>query len=280
MRSNNSNQIISQNPSNILINRYIIGDKIGVGGYGEVYKAVDMQTGEKVAIKFFEHLFQDCFDTKRILREVYLLKRMNHRNIIKMKDVFSTNNYESFKQICVVLEYMPYDLKKFIDSNKNLEMNILLKIFWQIVQGLSYLKQRKIIHRDLKPSNILIDEHYNVKICDFGLARGLHLVNTKNKSSTITLLSNIGYSLTPKSINNVSLKESFRTHKKGSQFNDLPKTSKRITKSKEPQLQKVLSHHVGTRYYRAPEIILLSSNYDFQSDIWGLGCVFAELLCN
>lgn len=264
----------------LLANRYCIEYKIGEGGFGEVYKARDIRTGDTVAIKVFNNVFRDCIDTKRTLREIYLLQCFNHKNIIKIRDLFSTSNVYSFKEIYLVLDYMPFDLRTFLNSNKIIHMEVILKIFVQISEALLYLRKMKIIHRDLKPSNILLDENYNVKLCDFGLARGLHTMNLQKKMKIFPKVSNICYTLPP----NLSKPKSSIKEIGKETLNELPTIKKSIItkkKSKDFQmkLQKGLSHHIGTRWYRSPETILLNTNYDYQSDIWGLGCVFSELLC-
>lgn len=66
---------------------------------------------------------------------------------------------------------MPFDLKKLCQKNKFLKDEHIPKVIYQILIALKYLKESKILHRDLKPENILSDNDYNIKICDFGLAR-------------------------------------------------------------------------------------------------------------
>jgi len=264
----------------LLANRYCIEYKIGEGGFGEVYKARDIITGDTVAIKVFNNVFRDCVDTKRTLREIYLLQRLNHKNIIKIRDLFSTSNIFSFKEIYLVLDYMPFDLRTFLNSNKIVPMEVILKIFVQISEALFYLRKMKIIHRDLKPSNILLDENYNVKLCDFGLARGLHTKNSQDKIKIFPLVSNICYTLPP----NLFKSKSSMKPKEKENLNELATLKKiEMTRKKsniiKAKLQKCLSHHIGTRWYRSPETILLNTNYDYQRDVWGLGCVFSELLC-
>ena len=184
---------------------------------------------------------------------------------------------------------MPYDLRKVLDSNKVLELDKILKIFFQIADACNYLKRMKIVHRDLKPSNILIDDQFNVKVCDLGMSRGLHLIKYQEKNILFPLVSNIHYSLPPKPLNSLRLSQQ-NYEKKQASFDNcnnffssqkiLPINQIKEKPNVNFKLQKSLSHHVGTRWYRAPEIILLNSNYDYQIDIWALGCIFAELLGN
>ena len=316
------------NQLDLLGDRYLLQNEIGQGGFGQVFKAFDTIREEIVAIKILDNVRYDSTDSKRNLREIYLLNRMNHPNIIKILDLFIIGN---LAQIGVVMEYIPRDLRGFIYWKKTLDMNNILKIFYQILQGMNYLKSMKVIHRDLKPANILIDDNYDVKICDFGLARGLHFREEPvKKTKVFPINKNVGYSITPKlkngktfdfsgSLENVTNYEQiifiigamekvktnassipFKETKKMEHFEPLTKKKndqrenkenqdplfmeKEINEPKKPHsiriLQKCLSRRVGTRWYRAPEIILLNPYYDNKVDIWSLGCIFAELLCN
>lgn len=81
-------------------------------------KAKDVKTGKDVAIKIIGRVFDDLIDGKRILRELAILKRLSHPNIINLLDIFVPNNdYENFNDICLILEYAPTDLKKIFKRN-------------------------------------------------------------------------------------------------------------------------------------------------------------------
>ena len=75
--------------------------------------------------------------------------------------------------IFLVLEFMDSDLKKVLNSVKEMELNQehILVLIYQVLCAIKFLHSANVIHRDIKPANILVDENCNIKICDFGLAR-------------------------------------------------------------------------------------------------------------
>lgn len=125
-----------------------------------------------VAIKQISHLFDDLIDGKRVLREIALLKKLDHPYIVKLLEIIiPENSLETFNEIYLVLEYAPGDLKKLFKSSYNLDLKKILKITYDILLGLKHIHSCDVWHRDLKPANVLIFEDGNAKICDFGLAR-------------------------------------------------------------------------------------------------------------
>ncbi|RCV20604.1 hypothetical protein SETIT_4G069900v2 [Setaria italica] len=138
---------------------------IGKGAYGIVW------TGEQVAIKKIANAFDNKIDAKRTLREIKLLRHMDHENYF----------------------------------------------LYQILRGLKYIHSANVLHRDLKPSNLLLNANCDLKICDFGLAR--------------------------------------------------------ITSETD-----FMTEYVVTRWYRAPELLLNSSEYTAAIDVWSVGCIFMELM--
>lgn len=96
---------------------YEILKQIGVGSYGSVVKAKNKKSGNFVAIKKIGQLFVDLIDCKRVLREITLLKRINHPNIVKLLDIIiSPGEEDSFEEIYLVFEYATGDLKKLFKS--------------------------------------------------------------------------------------------------------------------------------------------------------------------
>jgi mitogen-activated protein kinase 1/3 len=83
-----------------------------------VMKAKDLKSGKDVAIKIIGRVFDDLVDGKRILRELAILKRLKHPNIVNMIDIFVPNNdYDNFNDLCLILEYASTDLKKLLKKN-------------------------------------------------------------------------------------------------------------------------------------------------------------------
>jgi len=144
-------------------------EKIGEGTYGVVYKARDRLTNEMIALKKIRLEQEDEGVPSTAIREISLLKEMQHGNIVRLQDVV-----HSEKRIYLVFEYLDLDLKKHMDSCPDLAKDPrLVKTFlYQILRGIAYCHSHRVLHRDLKPQNLLIDRRTNsLKLADFGLAR-------------------------------------------------------------------------------------------------------------
>lgn len=147
------------------MNRYKTIKKLGDGTYGSVVKAVNKQTGELVAIKILKRKYktwEECIQ----LREIKSLKKLNHPNIVKLKEVIREN--DMLYLVFEFLEQNVYQLMK--ERQKHFPEARIRNIVYQIMQGLAYMHKMGFMHRDMKPENLLAIRD-TIKIADFGLAR-------------------------------------------------------------------------------------------------------------
>lgn len=195
------------------MDRYKIHKSVGDGTYGTVMKANNIKTGEIVAIKKMKKKFytwEECMS----LREIKSLRKLNHQNIIKLKEVIKVND-----ELYFVFEFLDQNLyqlyQQLREQGKRFPENQIRSIIYQTAAGLAYMHKHGFFHRDLKPENLLVHKDI-VKIGDFGLAREV--------------------------------------------------------RSRPPY-----TDYISTRWYRAPEILLKSTNYNSPIDVFALGCIMAEL---
>lgn len=151
--------------------RYEIIDIIGSGAYGVVVSARDTATGERVAIKKIEKAFEHPTFTKRTLRELKILRLLDHENIMRLKSIHLPSSREDFDEIYVICELLETDLSSIIKSPQSITDEHCQFFLYQILLGLKYMESACILHRDLKPRNLLVNSNCDLKICDFGLAR-------------------------------------------------------------------------------------------------------------
>nr|CAD59691.1 Mitogen-activated protein kinase [Solanum lycopersicum] len=144
---------------------------IGKGAYGIVCSALNSETNESVAIKKIANAFDNKIDAKRTLREIKLLRHMDHENIVAIRDIIPPPQREAFNDVYIAYELMDTDLHQIIRSNQGLSEEHCQYFLYQILRGLKYIHSANVLHRDLKPSNLLLNANCDLKICDFGLAR-------------------------------------------------------------------------------------------------------------
>lgn len=149
--------------------RYHNLEFLGEGAYGVVAAATDSVTGNKVAIKKVVPFEHQTF-CQRTLREVKMLTRFEHENIIDLKDIICENEVGKLKDLYLVQTYMECDLFKLLRSQK-LSDDHVCYFLYQILRGLKYIHSANVLHRDLKPSNLLLNSNCDLRICDFGLSR-------------------------------------------------------------------------------------------------------------
>jgi len=174
-------------------------EQIGEGTYGQVYKARCLDTDQIVALKKIRvHHGKDWGMPPTVIREIKILKRLQHPNLVRMMEVVSSKGVEHMDEkdestdirfqkkskdrvvdaregykgnLFLVLEYVSHDLTGLMDVAYQFTPVQVKCIFRQLLEALRYMHENKYVHRDIKSSNILLDHHFRVKLADFGLSR-------------------------------------------------------------------------------------------------------------
>jgi len=146
---------------------------LGEGAYGVVCLAEDREQAKQMAIKKCSKAFHDLVDAKRILREIKLLRHFEHPNIVSIRDLVPPRSLGYLEDVYIVMDSMEANLHKIIYSRQKLSNEHIQYFVYQALKGLKYLHSAGVLHRDLKPSNLLVNHNCDLKICDFGLARGM-----------------------------------------------------------------------------------------------------------
>ncbi|XVE92897.1 hypothetical protein REPUB_Repub01dG0143100 [Reevesia pubescens] len=150
--------------SKTLDNKYMLGDEIGKGAYGRVYKGLDLENGDFVAIKqvSLENIAQE---------DLNIIMNLNHKNIVKYLGSLKTKTH-----LHIILEYVENgSLANIIKPNKfgPFPESLVAVYIAQVLEGLVYLHEQGVIHRDIKGANILTTKEGLVKLADFGVATKL-----------------------------------------------------------------------------------------------------------
>ncbi|KAG5176392.1 kinase-like domain-containing protein [Tribonema minus] len=163
--------------------RYQKLEKIGEGTYGVVYKAKDRVTNEIIALKKIRLEAEDEGIPSTAIREISLLKQLQHPNIVRLYDVVHTE-----RKLTLVFEYLDQDLKKYLDvCEGGLEVGVLKSFLYQLLRGVAYCHHHRVLHRDLKPQNLLINREGELKLADFGLARAFGIPVRSYTHEVVTL---------------------------------------------------------------------------------------------
>eukprot|EP00922_Rhytidocystis_sp_ex-Travisia-forbesii_P033722 GHVS01050094.1.p1 GENE.GHVS01050094.1~~GHVS01050094.1.p1 ORF type:complete len:302 (+),score=32.92 GHVS01050094.1:515-1420(+) len=157
-------------------------EKIGEGTYGVVYKAQD-NNGDMYALKKIRLEAEDEGIPSTAIREISLLKELQHPNIVRLCDVIHTE-----RRLTLVFEYLDQDLKKLLDvCDGGLDAGMTKSFLYQLLRGIGYCHQHRVLHRDLKPQNLLINREGALKLADFGLARAFGIPVRSYTHEVVTL---------------------------------------------------------------------------------------------
>lgn len=157
-------------------------EKVGEGTYGVVYKAQDGD-GQIYALKTIRLEAEDEGIPSTAIREISLLKELQHPNIVRLCDVIHTE-----RKLTLVFEFLDQDLKKLLDQQDGgLDPSTTKSFLYQLLRGVAYCHQHRVLHRDLKPQNLLINREGSLKLADFGLARAFGIPVRSYTHEVVTL---------------------------------------------------------------------------------------------
>jgi len=213
--------------------KYVPIKALGKGAYGVVCAAKNRETGAKVAIKRIAPMCASPVDGKHTLREVRLMRWLGkHANIISLKDLIVNAEPGGADELYVVMELFDTDLHRIIQSPQPLGDAHYKHFLFQLLRGLRFAHAFGVIHRDLKPANLLVTKSCDLCISDFGLARQA-----------------------PQGAAGAAAGGSGRAAPGA---------------AVEPDT--LMTEHVVTRWYRAPELMLSADgHYTAAIDMWSVG---------
>ena len=156
-------------PGSQFAGRYEIKEILGEGGMGTVFKAVDSELGEVIAIKTLkkDFLSQDATALERFKGEIRLARRISHRNVVRTHDLGENSGI-----YYITMEYIEgKSLKELIRARGRLPIAITLSVGKQLARALEIAHEQGVIHRDIKPQNMVVEPNGVLKVMDFGIAR-------------------------------------------------------------------------------------------------------------
>jgi eukaryotic-like serine/threonine-protein kinase len=171
----------SLEPGSVFAGRYEVGEVLGRGGMGVVYRAQDRQLGEAVAIKVLRPELGSLDPTvlERFKQELRLARRITHRNVVRTYDLG-----EAGGTYYITMELVRgTTLATFIRDAGRLDVRATLTIGKQLCRALEVAHEEGIVHRDIKPQNLLVDPAGFLKVMDFGIAR---LAERRPEAGTLT----------------------------------------------------------------------------------------------
>ncbi|MSR60413.1 MAG: serine/threonine protein kinase, partial [Planctomycetaceae bacterium] len=155
-------------PTKRVIGPFELGERIGVGGMGIVYRAVYTKTGTPVAIKILSpDLSNEVSLQKRFEREISILKKLLHPHIVR----YYGGGKIGMQRFYAMELVTGGSLESYLKAKKRLPWEEAVAIGLQVAQALEHAHTAGVIHRDLKPANLMLTKDRKVKLTDFGIAR-------------------------------------------------------------------------------------------------------------
>ncbi|KND00191.1 CAMK/CAMKL protein kinase [Spizellomyces punctatus DAOM BR117] len=153
-------------PKAATIGYYDLEKAVGEGNFAKVRLATHTLTGEKVAVKIIDKSKLDKTTSKKLFREVRIMKLLNHPHIVRLYEVIDTP-----KELYLIMEYASGgEIFDYLVAHGRMKEKEARRHFRQIVSAIDYCHSLHVIHRDLKAENLLLDGNMNVKIADFGFS--------------------------------------------------------------------------------------------------------------
>jgi len=156
-------------PGQTFAGRYEIKGVLGTGGMGVVYRAMDRELGEVVAIKTLkgDAMASDPALLQRFKDEIRLARKITHRNVVRTHDLGEVEG-----MYYITMEFVEgQSLKHLIQSRGHLPVPVMLTVGKQLCRALEVAHEQGVIHRDIKPQNIVVEPSGTIKVMDFGIAR-------------------------------------------------------------------------------------------------------------
>jgi hypothetical protein len=190
-------RIRARKRSETYISHYRLAEQIGRGGMGRVFRAIDTNSKETVALKILHpELLNDPENRRRLAREGHLLSRFSHPNIVRVFEVA-----DSFEQAFIAMEFLPGGtLKRYVEQSHPVPLSTIKSFLLQIADGLGEIHRNTIVHRDLKTANIMMDAKGTLRIMDFGISRSPLVTTMTSLGTAIGTLSYVA----PEQITNIN----------------------------------------------------------------------------
>jgi serine/threonine protein kinase len=180
-----ANQLLQSKGQELVLGSYLLLERLGEGGMGQVFKARHRNLGRTVAVKLIrKERLDNPAAIKRFEREVRAAAALNHPNIVHAYDADQIGGTHLLVMECIE---GATDLNRLVKQNGPLPVEQACEYIWQAALGLQHAYERGLVHRDIKPHNLLLTaDGKAVKMLDMGLARLDHPGAEDDKSSTMT----------------------------------------------------------------------------------------------